>query len=57
MVVATVGPLLLIYLMFFQADYFNNLLTIQLGQYLLGLAFVLVVIGIAWVMSLLRSRV
>ena len=25
MVVATVGPLLLIYLMFFQADYFNNL--------------------------------
>lgn len=49
------GPLLFLFLFFGHPEYGQKLLTDTMGQYMLGIAVVLQVIGVIWVTKLLKS--
>lgn len=52
--VAVLGPLLFLYLFMFQPQYANKLLESSLGESLLGVAIVLEIIGVVWILRMLR---
>jgi tight adherence protein B len=54
--VASIGPLLFGYMFLFQPKYAGSLLTLPIGQALLGVAVALELVGLAWVIRLLRSE-
>jgi tight adherence protein B len=54
--IAVVGPLLFIFMFFGQREHLQPLLSDPLGQMLLILGIVLEVIGIVWVMQLLKNE-
>ena len=56
MLVASIGPLLFGYLFLFQPQYANKLLTLPLGQVLLVVAATLEIIGLIWIVRLLRPE-
>jgi len=56
MMIAMAGPLLFLFMFTFQREYAGKLLTLPLGNLLLGLAVLLELIGILWVSHLVRSE-
>ena len=57
LLVASVGPLLFGYMFLFQPQYASKLISLPLGQVLLGVAVALEVIGLAWIARLLRPEI
>jgi tight adherence protein B len=55
MLITAAGPFLFIYMFFFRSDYIGRLLSQPLGQMLLAAAIILEIIGIVWVLTMLRS--
>jgi len=55
MLVASAGPLLFAYMFVFNPEYARRLVEQPLGQLLLAIAVVLELIGLAWVLSMLRT--
>jgi tight adherence protein B len=55
MLIASVGPLLFLYFFLLQPQYGSKLTEDPMGRYVLAAAVVSEVIGIAWVMRLIRS--
>lgn len=53
--IAVAGVLLFCYMFFFQPEYISRLLAEPIGQMLLALAAVLEVVGLAWVLHMLRT--
>ena len=56
LMVAAIGPLLFGYMFLFQPEYAGNLMALPLGQALLGIAVVLEIVGLAWIMRLLKPE-
>jgi len=56
MLVASIGPLLFGYMFLFQPQYANKLMTLPIGQVLLGTAIALELIGLAWIARLLKPE-
>lgn len=56
MLIATVGPLLFLYMFTFQRDYASKLLELPLGNILLVIAVVLEVMGLVWISRLIRTE-
>jgi Flp pilus assembly protein TadB len=54
--ISVAGPLLFIFMFFGQREHLNPLLTDPLGQMFLTLGIILEVVGIIWVMQLLKSE-
>jgi tight adherence protein B len=54
--IAMAGPLLFLFMFTFQREYAGKLLTLPLGNLLLGLAVILELIGIVWMMRLMRTE-
>jgi tight adherence protein B len=55
MLIASVGPLLFLYFFLLQPQYGSKLIEDSMGRYVLATAIVSEVIGLAWVMRLIRS--
>lgn len=55
MLITAAGPFLFIYMFFFRSEYIGRMLSQPLGQMLLAAAIILEVIGIIWVLSMLRG--
>ncbi len=55
MLVASAGPLLFLYFFLLKPDYIQAMLNDQLGQILLLTAVVLELVGVVWILSLLRT--
>ena len=53
--VASAGPLLFAYMFIFQYEYASALVTLPLGQSLLAVAVALEVIGLVWIVRLLKA--
>ena len=56
LMVAAIGPLLFGYMFLFQPEYASKLMELPLGQALLGIAVVLEIVGLAWIMRLLKPE-
>lgn len=56
MLIATVGPLLFLYLFTFQRDYAGRLLDLPLGNLMLVIAVVLELVGLVWISRLIRAE-
>lgn len=56
MLIATVGPLLFLYLFTFERDYVGKLLDLPLGNLMLALAVVLEIVGLVWISRLIRTE-
>lgn len=56
MIIAMTGPFLFLFMFTFQREYAGKLLTLPLGNLLLGLAVVLEIIGLVWITRLLRPE-
>jgi tight adherence protein B len=56
MMIATVGPLLFLYMFTFQRDYAGKLLDLPLGNMMLVIAVVLEVVGLMWISRLIRTE-
>ena len=56
MMIATVGPLLFLYMFTFQRDYAGKLLDLPLGNMMLVIAVILEVIGLVWISRLIRTE-
>lgn len=56
MMIATVGPLLFLYMFTFQRDYAGKMLDLPLGNMMLVIAVVLEVIGLIWISRLIRTE-
>ena len=54
--IATVGPLLFLYLFTFQQNYAGKLLDMPLGNLMLAVAVVLEVVGLVWISRLIRTE-
>jgi Flp pilus assembly protein TadB len=50
------GPLLFLFMFAFQREYASKLLTLPLGNLLLGAAVILEIVGIFWLSRLLRRE-
>jgi tight adherence protein B len=57
LLVASIGPLLFGYLFLFQPQYASKLISLPIGQMLLGIAVGLEIIGLAWISRLLKPEV
>jgi tight adherence protein B len=56
MLIATVGPLLFLYLFTFERDYVGKLLDLPLGNLMLAFAVVLEIVGLVWISRLIRTE-
>lgn len=56
MMIATVGPLLFLYMFTFQRDYAGKLLDLPLGNMMLVIAVILEVVGLVWISRLIRTE-
>jgi tight adherence protein B len=56
MLIATVGPLLFLYLFTFERDYVGKLLDLPLGNLMLAVAVVLEIVGLIWISRLIRAE-
>lgn len=56
MLIATVGPLLFLYLFTFERDYVGKLLDLPLGNLMLVFAVVLEIVGLVWISRLIRAE-
>lgn len=56
MMIATIGPLLFLYMFTFQRDYAGKLLDLPLGNVMLAIAVVLEIVGLMWVSRLIRTE-
>lgn len=56
MMIATVGPLLFLYMFTFQRDYAGKLLDLPLGNMMLVIAVILEVVGLLWISRLIRTE-
>lgn len=56
MLIATVGPLLFLYMFMFQRDYVSKLLDLPLGNMLLVIAVILEIVGLMWISRLIRTE-
>lgn len=54
--IASIGPVLFVYMFFVQPDYASGLLESPIGQSLLALAVFLELVGLLWVAKLLRNE-
>lgn len=55
LLITAAGPFLFTYMFFFRSEYMGRLLTQPIGQMLLAAAVILEIIGVVWVLSMLRS--
>jgi len=56
MMIATVGPLLFLYMFAFQRDYVGKLLDLPLGNIMLAIAVILEIVGLMWISRLIRTE-
>jgi len=56
MLIATVGPLLFLYLFTFERDYVGKLLDLPLGNLMLAFAVILEIVGLVWISRLIRAE-
>jgi tight adherence protein B len=57
LLVASIGPLLFGYMFLFQPQYASKLVSLPIGQVLLGIAVALEIIGLAWISRLLKPEI
>ena len=55
-VVAVAGPAVLAYLAVFQQEYLQRFVSSQLGQLLLGIALLLQLIGLLWIVRIMKNK-
>jgi tight adherence protein B len=55
-VIGTAGPLVVMYLVIWQRDYVGRFLESPQGTTLLGVAIALQIVGLAWILGLLRTK-
>ncbi len=55
-VVAVAGPAVLAYLAIFQQEYLQRFISSQLGQLLLGIALLLQLIGLLWIVRIMKNK-
>lgn len=56
MMIATVGPLLFLYMFTFQREYAGKLVDLPLGNIMLVIAVILEVVGLVWISRLIRTE-